>query len=242
MPPFVRTLFEAVLGLFVVAVAWEVAALLIDNPTRLPLLTVVLRKALALAPSDDYLRHVTDSATALLLGLPPALAAGVLVGALAGRSPGMRLLIGPIAVALAAAPLIALLPVFVAWWGLTMTTKVVTIFVVALFPTLNAVMAAIAARHHRARLVAQRTLLAQPSGAASPACAIVASLRLGVVLGVTALIVSEFVASSRGVGYFIMSSANMLDTTAMMAGIVLVVVPTVLVAAFLQAIEEQLAQ
>jgi ABC-type nitrate/sulfonate/bicarbonate transport system permease component len=61
------------------------------------------------------------------------------------------------------------------------------------------------------------------------------------VFGVTALIVCEFVASTRGVGYFIANAASMFDTTAMLAGVVLVVMPTVLVVALLQGIEEQIA-
>ena len=60
-----------------------------------------------------------------------------------------------------------------------------------------------------------------------------------IVLGVPALVIVEFAAANRGVGYFIMSSANVLDTTITMAGIVLVVVPTILAATLLQAIEAQ---
>ena len=71
---------------------------------------------------------------------------------------------------------------------------------------------------------------------------IIGSLRLGVMLGVTGLVLSEFLASTRGVGYFIMNTASMFDTTGTMAGIVLIVVPTVLVVALLQAIEEQVAR
>ena len=50
------------------------------------------------------------------------------------------------------------------------------------------------------------------------------------VLGVSALIVAEFVAGSRGVGYVIMSSASMFETTTTLAGTVLVTVPTIAVA------------
>jgi ABC-type nitrate/sulfonate/bicarbonate transport system permease component len=71
--------------------------------------------------------------------------------------------------------------------------------------------------------------------------AIVRGLRIGVLLGVTALLVSEFMASTRGVGFFIMNSASLFDTTAMMAGAILVALPTLLVVVLLQAIEEQLA-
>jgi len=240
MPPFIRTLIEAVIGLAAIALVWAIAALIIDRTATLPMLAAVLRKAVELAPSDDYLRHVVDSGTALLLGLLPALVAGVLLGLIAGLSPATRWLFGPFAVALGGAPLLVLIPVFLAWWGLAMMTKAATVFVVAAFPIANAVMTAVSVKRNRAKWAADLNLRVRAwGGAPSPACAIFASLRLGVVLGVTALVIVEFLVPSRGVGYFIVQSANAFDTTATMAGIVLVVVPTTLVAAFLQAIEEQ---
>jgi ABC-type nitrate/sulfonate/bicarbonate transport system permease component len=219
VPPFLRVLFYTLVGLALIALGWEVAARLMDNPTRLPAMIVVVNKALALAQSADYMRHASDSATALLYGLLPAVISGILLGMMADASAGIRLLIGPLAVTLGAAPLIALLPMFVAWWGLTMTMKAGIVGVAAGFPVMNAVMVA--------------------AGEKSRTVAILHGLRLGVVLGVSALIVAEFVAGSRGVGYVIMSSASMFDTAATLAGTVLVTVPTIAVAALLQAIEAQ---
>jgi ABC-type nitrate/sulfonate/bicarbonate transport system permease component len=219
VPPFLRILVYTLVGLALIAVTWQAAAVLIDSPTRLPAMTVVVAKALALAQSADYMRHASDSATALLYGLLPAVIGGILLGMMADASAGIRLLIGPLAVTLGAAPLVALLPMFVAWWGLTMTMKAGIVGVAAGFPVMNAVMVA--------------------AGEKSRTVAILHGLRLGVVLGVSALIVAEFVAGSRGVGFIIMSSASMFDTTTTLAGIVLVTVPTIAVAALLQAIEAQ---
>jgi len=219
VPPFLRILLYTVLGLALIALGWQAAALLIDSPTRLPAMTVVVNKAITLAQSADYIRHATDSGTALLYGLLPAVIGGILLGMMADASAGIRLLVGPLAVTLGAAPLVALLPMFVAWWGLTIVMKAGLVGVVAGFPVMNAVMVA--------------------AGEKSRTVAILHGLRLGVVLGVSALIVAEFVAGSRGVGYVIMSSASMFDTTATLAGTVLVTVPTIAVAALLQAIEAQ---
>jgi ABC-type nitrate/sulfonate/bicarbonate transport system permease component len=219
VPPFFRILFYTLAGLALIALGWQVAALMIDSPVRLPAMIVVVNKAVALAQSADYIRHATDSGTALLYGLLPAVIGGILLGMMADASAGMRLLVGPLAITLGAAPLVALLPMFVAWWGLTITMKAGLVGVVAGFPVMNAVMVA--------------------AGEKSRTVAILHGLRLGVVLGVSALIVAEFVAGSRGVGYVIMSSASMFDTTTTLAGIVLVTVPTIAVAALLQAIEAQ---
>jgi len=219
VPPFFRILFYTLVGLALIAAGWEVAARLMDNPTRLPAMIVVVNKAITLAQSADYIRHATDSGTALLYGLLPAVIGGILLGMMADASAGIRLLVGPLAITLGAAPLVALLPMFVAWWGLTIAMKAGLVGVVAGFPVMNAVMVA--------------------AGEKSRTFAILHGLRLGVVLGVSALIVAEFVAGSRGVGYVIMSSASMFDTTTTLAGIVLVTVPTIAVAALLQAIEAQ---
>ena len=219
MPPFFRILFYTLVGLALIALCWEVAARLMDNPTRLPSMIVVVNKAITLAQSADYIRHATDSGMALLYGLLPALIGAILLGMMADGSTGIRLLVGPLAVTLGAAPLVALLPMFVAWWGLTIAMKAGLVGVAAGFPVMNAVMVA--------------------AGEKSRTVAILHGLRLGVVVGVSALTITEFVAGSRGVGYIIMSSASMFDTTTTLAGTVLVAVPTIAVAALLQAIEAQ---
>ena len=219
MPPFFRTLIFTIVGLAIIALAWEAAALAIDSPTKLPAMSVVINKAIALTQSADYMRHVSDSGTALLYGLVPAVLGGVLLGLMAESSTGIRVLVGPLAVTLGAAPLIVLLPIFVAWWGLTMTMKASMIALAAGFPVMNAVMNA--------------------AGEKSRTVAILHGLRLGVVLGMSALVIAEFVAGSRGVGFVIMNSASMFDTITTLAGTILVIVPTIAVAALLQAIEAQ---
>ena len=112
MPPFVRTLLEAIIGLALIAAAWVIAAPMIDNTAKLPSLPSVLQRAIELAPSDEFLRDFGDSMTALLIGLLPALLAGVFFGMIAGMSKGTRWLFGPFAVTFGATPLVLLVPLF----------------------------------------------------------------------------------------------------------------------------------
>jgi len=76
---------------------------------------------------------------------------------------------------------------------------------------------------------------------AAVAAAIVGGLRVGLVIGVSALVIVEFMAGNHGVGYFIAQSASTGDMTSTLAGIGIVAVPTILTATFLQAIQEQVA-
>jgi ABC-type nitrate/sulfonate/bicarbonate transport system permease component len=248
MPPFVRTLLEAILGLAIIAAAWVVASGMVDNAAKLPSLPSVVQRAIELAPSDDFLRDFGDSATALLLGLLPALLAGVFLGMIAGMSRGTRWLFGPFAVTLGGAPLVLLVPLFFAWWGVTIVTKAAAVFIMVGFPIMNMVMVATGARrpllvntNESRRHAPIVDANAHAANTAAGAIAIIGGLRVGVVIGVTALAIVEFMAGNHGVGYFIAQAASAPDMTAAMAGIILVAVPTLLMAAFLQAIQEQVA-
>src|SRR5436190_7731466 len=178
MPAIIRTLLQAIIGLALVGVIWLIAAIALDDPIRLPMPGAALAKAIELAASEDYFRHIEESGTALVLGLGPALVAGVLLGILARISSGMRWLIGPFAITLAAAPLVALVPAFVLWWGLTITTKAVAVFVVALFASMNMVMVSAGAkRHYAARPDEERVPVKAEGG--GTARAIFCGLRIG---------------------------------------------------------------
>jgi NitT/TauT family transport system permease protein len=246
MPPFVRTLLEAILGLAVVAAAWVVASGMVDS-AKLPSLPVVFQKAIELAPSDEFLRHFGDSVSALVLGLLPALLAGVFFGMIAGMSRGTRWLFGPFAVTMGATPLIVLVPLFFAWWGMGIATKAAAVFALVAFPIMNMVMVATGAKHRVVMVSGGESRRHAPvvdvdsTNTAAAAAAIVGGLRVGLVIGVSALIIVEFMAGNHGVGYFIAQSASASDMTSTLAGVGIVAVPTILMATFLQAIQEQVA-
>src|SRR5262245_10942639 len=206
MPAFVKTLLQAVIGLAIVGLIWVIAAPVIGDPVRLPPLGPVIAKAVELASSADYHRHIEESGTALVLGLAPALLAGIVLGVIARLSSSMRWLIGPIASALAAAPLGTPVPVVVLGWGLTSHAKAAAVFVVAVFPIMNMLMVS-PPTNHRVSLNSREMEYEKPLPETGKATvrAIFCGLRLGVMFGMSALIVCEFMASTRGVGYFIMN-------------------------------------
>jgi ABC-type nitrate/sulfonate/bicarbonate transport system permease component len=247
MPPFVRTLLEAIIGLAIIAAAWVLASGTVANPAKLPSLLAVVHKAIELAPGDDFLRDFGDSTTALVLGILPALLAGVFFGMVAGTSRATRWLFGPFAVTLGCTPLVILVPLLFAWWGVTIVTKAAAVFVMVAFPIMNMVMVATGARRPvgvangyegRRHAPAQDTSAPNTTAVAT---AIIGGLRVGIVIGVSALTIVEFMAGNHGIGYFIARAASTPDITSAMAGILLVAVPTILMAAFLQAIQEQVS-
>jgi ABC-type nitrate/sulfonate/bicarbonate transport system permease component len=213
---------QAVVGLAIIAGIWMAAAALWQDPNKLPPLETAFNRAIELATSEDYRQHLGASAPVLLWGLLPAIIGGILLGVLAGISGVLRWLFGSLFVALGAAPLVALLPVLLLWLGLGPNVTAVAVALIVVFPVANAVMMSLATRQ------------------TSVSLAIVRGLRWGVVLGATALVICEMLLARLGVAKFIMNAGSQFETLNVAAGVVLLFVPVIAVAAILQAIEEQL--
>ena len=218
-----NVILQAILGLTVIALAWWATAAFLQDPSKLPSPVTALNRAVALATSDDYRQHIDASALILLGGLLPAIAVGILLGVLTGISDVLRWLLGPLFVTLGTAPLIALMSMLLLWVGLGPNLTLIAVGLITLFPVANVVMISLASRQGSVLLAALR------------------GLRWGVVLGATALIICEMLTARAGTGTFIMTAGSQFQTTDVMAGVVLVFVPVIAVAAILQAIEEQVA-
>jgi NitT/TauT family transport system permease protein len=214
---------QAIIGLAIIAVAWIVASVVVQDANKLPALGTVVNRALELATSDSYREHVNASTSVLLLGLLPAIAAGILFGFIAGVSPVFRWLFGPLFVTLAAVPLIALMPLLLLWFGLGPILTASAVAIITFFPVANVVMTSLASR--------QGTV----------ALAIVRGLRWGIVFGASALVICEMLAARTGAGTFIMTASAQFNIVGVAAGIMLVFVPVIAIVAILQGIEEQLA-
>ena len=122
------------------------------------------------------------------------------------------------------------------WFGLTIAPKIVLVFLVAAFSAADTTMTLWPKRYAGPPL-----RHGEETSGPGAAHAVVAGLRLGVILGVGVLVVAELAASNTGLGYFVLMSGQMFNTTDALAAALVIILPTVGVGAFLQAIEEQLA-
>jgi ABC-type nitrate/sulfonate/bicarbonate transport system permease component len=218
-----NVMLQAILGVALIALAWWAAAAFLQDPNKLPLPPAAFNRALQLATSEEYRQHIDASVLIVLGGLLPAIAGGILVGVLAGISSASRWLLGPLFVTLGTAPLIALISMLLLWVGLGPKLTLTAVGIITLFPVANVVMMSLASQQGSVLLAAVR------------------GLRWGVVLGATALVICEMLTARTGAGTFIMNAGSQFLTTDVAAGVILVFVPVIAVAAILQAIEEQIA-
>lgn len=215
-----------VLALAGLVVAWEGLARLGWVPVLfLPSPLGVLAEARDMLLSGELALHVGASLRRLLLGF----ATGALLGVAAGVAVGFFALAEAVGTPLIAAtfpiPKIALLPLLILWLGLGESSKVAVIALGVFFPmAINTyagvrqadpllVRAAVAFGARRASVIRKVIL---PS--ALPM--IFVGLRLGAGTALLLLVAAEMIAVESGIGFLVLHAGNIMATTKLMVGIV----------------------
>lgn len=209
-PP--RRLRLPLLGLVVplaLAVLWEVlVATRLADGRLMPPPSAIFATLWELAESGDLTLHVHATVQRVALGFVFGVLAGTLLGALTGASRLARRLLDPTLQALRAIPSIAWVPLFILWFGIFETSKVILIAVGVFFPVYLALSDAILGVDRKLVEVARifnfsgrelvwRVLLP----ATLPAY--LTALRAGLGLGWMFVVAAEFMGASEGLGFLL---------------------------------------
>jgi NitT/TauT family transport system permease protein len=209
-----------------VAVAWTVAT----GPDGLP--------PSALPPPSDLMDamnvalvrgtlypHIAFTVQGALFGLLVGVALGLLLGGLVAIVPVLEDFLLPVVVALQSVPKIAVAPLIVAYMGFGLGSKVFTAALLSFFPIFIAMVRGL-------RSVDPQILDLYRASSASrlhvlmnvriPAAAlfVFAGLKVAVLLSLIGCIVSEFIASSKGLGFIIKSRSQEFDVSMMFVAII----------------------
>ena len=177
-----------------------------------------------LIASGELWRHLAASLARLAwgwtLGSLTGLAAGLAIALFTtARSPGMA-----IVSALFPIPKIALVPLFIIWFGIGEGSKLATLGFGVFFPTTIATVAAIDA--------VPRSLIRMAQSFGLPWWAItrkiilpgalpgiLAGFRITAATAIILLVAAEMIGAERGIGAFVLQAGNLYDIDALMAGI-----------------------
>ncbi|MGZ5179156.1 MAG: ABC transporter permease [Ramlibacter sp.] len=208
--------------------AWELGARLLHlSSLVLPPPSTVLRSLWNGLASGYFWPHLRATGAELLLGLAAGCGIGFAVGLLLAEVPALRRLVMPYVVVSQVVPKLALMPLFIVWFGFGLTSTVVITALICFFPLMENTMTALAQvppdRLELFRLLGAsrwQTLwrLKLPSGLP----AVLAGLRIAVVLALVGAVVGEFIGASRGLGALIIAAQGSMDTPLMFAVLVLV--------------------
>ena len=185
----------------------------------------IIRALMALGQSGELWGHVSASLQRLAVGWLTGTVLGLAVGVALGlftlaRSPGMA-----VVSALFPVPKIALVPLFIIWFGIGEGSKVVTLAAGVFFPTVINTLAGVDGVPRGLIRMAQSfglkpwsILLKIVLPGALPA--ILSGFRITTATAIILLVAAEMIGADRGIGAFVLTAGNLYDTDNLLAGIV----------------------
>jgi NitT/TauT family transport system permease protein len=171
---------------------------------------------------DVWLVHARITLTETVAGFLIALVSGVMIGAVLGRVFWLEVSVRPLVVALQVIPKVALVPLFVVWFGFGITSKIVTAAIMAFFPIMLNVLLGVRSVEPGHRDVMQslgasrwQTFKALDFHSTLPY--VFAGMEVGIVFALIGAIVGEYLGGNEGLGYMVVVSLNALDAPQLFA-------------------------
>jgi NitT/TauT family transport system permease protein len=215
-----------VLALLGLAVLWEaatrtgwVSSLFLPSPSG------VLAEGLDMVRSGQLLVHLGTSLARLAWGFGIGAAAGISVGVAVGFFSLADAVVQPIIAATFPIPKIALLPLLILWLGIGEASKVAVVALGVFFPMAINTYAGV----RQADPLLIRAAVSFGAGPWSVIRKVIlpsalpmvfAGLKLGAGIALLLLVAAEQIAADAGIGFLILQSGNLMETTKLMVGIV----------------------
>ncbi len=207
----------------VLVIIWQVSVQTLKIPeailpTPLKIIdTIILRYEL-------LFQHTWPTTKECLIGFVLAVGVGVGLGILLALSRLFRTGVYPLIVAFQVVPKVALAPLFIVWFGLGTTSRILLAFVIAFFPMVVNTLAGIQSTDplmiRMARACnASRWQIFWKIEFPNALPYIFSGLKIGITFAVIGIIVAEFVTAQEGLGYLIVFSEGNVDTPLLMAAL-----------------------
>lgn len=212
----------AVIGAWkLVTVAFEVSDFVLPPPEAVA--EALLR---LVSQSDTWTIHARATLAEAVVGFAVAVFLGVVVGVVLARIVWLERAVRPMVVALEVVPKVALVPVFVIWFGFGMTSKAVTAAILAFFPIMLNVLLGVRSvdpghQDVMRSLNASRWAIFQSLEFHSTLPYLFAGMEVGIVFALIGAIVGEYLGGSQGLGFMVVATLNELNAAELFAVIIL---------------------
>ena len=228
MPRIPERLAYGLLGFVIVLPLWEaVVRLGLVRRVTLSAPSLILEAAWEdLFVNGILWPHLIQSSQQFFLGLGLALITGVPLGLALGLFRRLNYFLDPWLSAIYATPTIALVPLIVLVLGLGIESKIFIVWLEAIFVIVVTTMVGVHAAEARyldlaKSFRASRWLTFRSVIVPSSFPYILTALRLGVTRSLVGVVVAEFFAANKGLGFFINFSGTTLRTDRVMLGVIL---------------------
>jgi NitT/TauT family transport system permease protein len=224
--PWVSTLV-AVIAMVVI---WKLVIAIFDvSPFVLPQPEDVISGVKDLVNSNGFWTDVRVTLTETLVGFAIALALGLGLGIVLGRVVWLEQAARPVIVASQVVPKVALIPLFIIWFGFGMTSKIIIVALLSFFPILLNVILGVRSvdtghRDVMRSLNASRWQTFRRLEYPSTLPYVLAGMEVGIVFAVVGAVVGEYLGGDQGLGYRIVTSLNNLQAETLFAVILVLTI------------------
>jgi NitT/TauT family transport system permease protein len=192
----------------------------------------------------DIWLDMATSGQEIAIGYGLAIVIGLAIGLAMGWYTRFQYAMDPFVNFFYSTPRIALLPLFIIWFGIDQPSKVAVIFLGALFPIIINTMAGVRTTEAALLRVARSfgasdALIFRRVVLPGSVPFILTGFRLGVGHAMTGVVVGELIAARHGVGQLIAIAGQTFQTPKMLAGVVLIAGTGMLLTTILQRIENR---
>lgn len=217
--PWITTpfLLVALVAIWHVYVQWSGI-----SPFILPSPGSVWAEFVLLLQSPRTWPHIYATVYATLVGFFWAIVVGIGLGVVIARVRWLEQTLNPFIVATQVIPKVALVPLFIVWFGFGITSKVIVAAVLAFFPILTNTVLGVKSidEGHRdvmTSLNASRWQVFRRLELPSALPYILTGLEVGIVLAIIGAIVGEYLGGNQGLGHMLIARMNAFETDEMFA-------------------------
>jgi NitT/TauT family transport system permease protein len=223
---------------------WELACVAL----HVPVFVLPRPSQVALSLYNQFGPIIDNAWTTLLrtlLGFAIAVALGVVLGLAIGSSRLVYRGLYPVLVGFNSIPKVAVVPVFVIWFGIGTIPAVLTAFLVSFFPIAVNVATGLATIEPELldvmrSLGASKRKILMKVGLPRAMPYFFASLKVAITLAFVGTIISETVAANKGIGYLMMAATANFDTPLVFAGLFVIAVMGIVMYALFAVVEQRM--
>lgn len=223
LPPAIRERLNSLLLFIALFLLWEFSCVLFHvSPIVLPRPSVVLLTLLRSLPA--LWPHILQTLLTTMVGFAVGMVAGVLLGLLVGVSRSAYNTAYPLLVGFSSIPKVAVVPIFVLWFGSGTIPAVLTAMTTCLFPIVVNVATGLATTEPEMEdvlkaLGASKLDILWNVGLPRTMPFFFASLKVAVTYAFVGTVLAETVASNRGIGNVMMSASSNFNVPLVFAGL-----------------------
>jgi NitT/TauT family transport system permease protein len=188
--------------------------------------------------------HILQTLYSTLIGFALGVSIGVALGVLVGTSKVAYAVAYPLLVGFSSIPKVAVVPIFVLWFGSGTTPAILTAMVICVFPIVVNIATGLATTEPELEdvlktLGASKTEILWNVGLPRAMPYFFASLKVAITLSFVGAVLSETVASNRGLGNVMMTASSNFQVSLVFAGLIILAVLGVILYALFSLLERR---